>query len=96
MNLLLRLFLLALFPVVSPVAAEPIRPKVVIVAMFEAGADTGDRPGEFQYWVEREKLTQVHSFPQGYRDLRTNADGSVLGVVTGVGTAKKAIHFGSR
>jgi purine nucleoside permease len=90
MNLLLRLFLLALFPVVSPVAAEPIRPKVVIVAMFEAGADTGDRPGEFQYWVEREKLTQVHSFPQGYRDLRTNADGSVLGVVTGVGTAKSA------
>jgi len=58
--------------------------------MFEAGADAGGRPGEFQYWVEREKLTQVHPFPQGYRDLRTNADGSVLGVVTGVGTAKSA------
>jgi len=67
-----------------------IRPKVVVVAMFEAGADTGDRPGEFQYWVEREQLTQVHEFPQGYRDLRSNADGSVLGVVTGVGTAKSA------
>ncbi|MCX6953310.1 MAG: purine nucleoside permease [Verrucomicrobia bacterium] len=71
-------------------AAEPIRPKVVVVAMFEAGNDTGDRPGEFQYWVEREKLTQVLPFPQGYRDLRLNADGTVLGVVTGVGTAKSA------
>lgn len=71
-------------------SAEVIRPKVVVVAMFEAGADTGDRPGEFQFWVEREGLTRVHAFPQGYRDLRTNADGSVLGVVTGVGTARSA------
>ncbi len=74
----------------SASAAEPIRAKVVVVAMFESGADTGDRPGEFQLWVEREKLTQVLPFPQGYRDLRPNADGSVLGVVTGVGTAKSA------
>ena len=79
-----------LFSATWSAAADVIRPKVVVVAMFEAGADTGDRPGEFQYWVEREKLTQVHPFPQGYRDLRTNADGSVLGVVTGVGTAKSA------
>ena len=71
-------------------AAEPIRPRVVVVAMFEAGADTGDHPGEFQFWVEREKLTRVLPFPQGYRDLRHNADGTVLGVVTGVGTAKSA------
>jgi purine nucleoside permease len=71
-------------------AADLLRPKVVVVAMFEPGADTGDQPGEFQLWVEREKLTRVLPFPQGYRDLRTNADGSVLGVVTGVGTAKSA------
>jgi len=70
--------------------AEVIRPKVVVVAMFEAGDDTGDRPGEFQFWVEREKLTRVWPFPQGYRDLRTSVDGSVLGVVTGVGTARSA------
>lgn len=79
-----------LFSAASCATAEPMRPKVVVIAMFEAGADTGDRPGEFQYWVEREKLTQVLPFPQGYRDLRANADGSVLGVVTGVGTAKSA------
>ncbi len=71
-------------------AAEPIRPKVVVVTMFEAGADAGDHPGEFQFWVEREQLTRVLPFPQGYRDLRLNADGTVLGVVTGVGTAKSA------
>ena len=70
--------------------AGVIRPKVVVVTMFEADADTGDRPGEFQFWVEREKLTRVWPFPQGYRDLRSNADGSVLGVVTGVGTARSA------
>ncbi len=69
-------------------AAEVLRPKVVVVTMFEAGQDTGDQPGEFQFWVEREKLTRVWPFPQGYRDLRSNADGSVLGVVTGVGTAR--------
>jgi purine nucleoside permease len=71
-------------------AAEVLRPKVIVVTMFEPGEDTGDRPGEFQFWVEREKLTRVLPFPQGYRALRTNADGSVLGVVTGVGTARSA------
>ncbi len=73
-----------------PARAERRIPvKVVVVAMFELGADTGDQPGEFQYWVEREKLDRVYRFPQGHRDLRMNRDG-VLGVVTGVGTAKAA------
>src|SRR5260370_42101507 len=74
---------------VAAQAAQPIPVKVVVVAMFERGADTGDEPGEFQYWVEREKLDRVIAFPQGYRDLRMNRDG-VLGVVTGIGTAKAA------
>jgi purine nucleoside permease len=77
-------------PLVVTSAVEVIRPKVVVVTMFEAGKDTGDTPGEFQFWVERENLTQVLPFPQGYRDLRMNAEGTVLGVVTGVGTAKSA------
>src|SRR5260370_41273334 len=63
--------------------------KVVVVTMFERGADTGDEPGEFQYWVEREKLDRVFPFPQGYRDLRMNGDG-VLGILTGMGTARAA------
>ncbi len=68
---------------------RPIPVKVVVVTMFERGADTGDEPGEFQYWVERNKLDRIFPFPQGYRDLRMNQDG-VLGIVTGIGTAKAA------
>jgi len=67
----------------------PIPIKVVVVTMFEAGADTGDRPGELQYWVERNHLDQILPFPQAYHDLRTNGDG-VLAVLTGMGTAKAA------
>src|SRR6202162_1889626 len=70
-------------------AEHRIPVKVVVVTMFERGADTGDEPGEFQYWVEREKLDRIYAFPQGYRDLRMNSQG-VLGIVTGVGTAKAA------
>ncbi len=63
--------------------------KVVVVAMFEPGDDTGDRPGEFQHWVERFPLSGKISFPQGYRNLRYNQRG-VLGIVTGIGTARAA------
>ena len=68
---------------------KPIEIKVVVIAMFEQGADTGDIPGEYQYWVEREHLSTVLPFPQGYHHLRIN-DNGVLGVVTGVGTARAA------
>src|ERR1700674_4063967 len=73
----------------SVAGAETIPVKVVVVSMFERGADTGDQPGEFQYWVEREKLDRVLEFPQGYHALRMNRDG-VLGIVTGMGTARAA------
>lgn len=81
--------LLFLFCAAAGVAEKKIPVKVVVVAMFERGADTGDQPGEFQYWVEREKLDRVIPNPQGYRDYRMNSAG-VLGMVTGVGTAKSA------
>ncbi len=70
-------------------SAAPIRVKVVVVTMFERGEDTGDAPGEFQLWVEREHLDQVMDLPAGYHHVRLNKDG-VLGMVTGVGTAKAA------
>jgi purine nucleoside permease len=63
--------------------------KVVIVTAFERGEDTGDAPGEFQLWVEREHLDQVLPLPTGYHHVRLNKDG-VLGMVTGVATAKAA------
>lgn len=78
-----------LFAIAALAADKPVPVKVVVVTMFERGADTGDQPGEFQYWVEREKLDRVLPFPQGYHNLRMNGAG-VLGVVTGVGTAKAA------
>jgi purine nucleoside permease len=34
----------------------PVR--VVVVANFETGADAGDAPGEYQFWVEREHLDE--------------------------------------
>jgi hypothetical protein len=37
--------------------ATPVR--VVVVANFENGADTGDKPGEYQFWVEREHLDET-------------------------------------
>lgn len=68
---------------------EPVPIKVVVVAMFEKGEDEGDTPGEFQNWVERFPLAESMPFPQGHRDLRYSDEG-VLGVVTGIGTAKAA------
>ncbi len=70
--------------------AKPIEIKVVVVTMFERGEDTGDAPGEYQLWVEREHLDRVIPLPAGYRGhVRMNADG-VLGLLTGVGTARAA------
>lgn len=88
MRTVIRLLLVAVL-VSCAQAQAPIPVKVVVVTMFEAGADTGDTPGEFQTWVEKEKLNTIFPFPQGGRNLRMNADG-VLGMVTGVGTARAA------
>jgi len=67
--------------------AKPIPIKVVVVTMFERGADTGDTPGEYQLWVEREHLDQIIPELSAYHHARLNKDG-VLGILTGVGTAK--------
>ncbi|MFY9803151.1 MAG: purine nucleoside permease [Candidatus Acidiferrales bacterium] len=82
-----------IFPVVllaqatSP--ARPIPVKVVVVTMFERGEDTGDTPGEYQLWVEREHLDEVIPVSSAFHHARLNKDG-VLGILTGVGTAKAA------
>jgi len=73
----------------TPASVTPIRVKVVVVAMFEPGEDTGDTPGEYQLWVEREHLDEVLPLPAGYHHVRMNKDG-VLGMLTGVATAKAA------
>jgi purine nucleoside permease len=70
-------------------AVQLIRVKIVVVTMFERGDDTGDVPGEYQLWVEREHLDQILPLAAGYHHVRMNKEG-VLGMVTGVGTAKAA------
>src|SRR5215467_10622218 len=89
--MILRAALLCFFLLCGTAAAADARMaiKVVVVTMFERGADTGDEPGEFQYWVEREKLDRILPFPAGNRPLRMDRR-DVLGMVTGVGTAKAA------
>src|SRR4051794_23740408 len=71
-------------------AAAVIRPRVVVVAMFEPGRDSGEAPGELQYWVEREQLDRVIPLPLAYHDVRANADGTVIAIVTGVGNPRAA------
>jgi len=69
--------------------SRPIQVKVVVVTMFEVGADTGDAPGELQYWVERDHLDRVYPMPAGYHAVRMNGGGE-MAVLTGQGTAHAA------
>lgn len=87
-----------IFPILSIVLAggagaqpkpAPIPVKVVVVAMFEVGADTGDAPGELQYWVERDHLDTIFPLPAAYHAARMN-DAGELAIVTGQGTAHAA------
>lgn len=64
-------------------AAEIFRPKVVVVATFEIGADTGDEPGEFQFWAERDHLTGSIMVPGLDHPVRYNPATGVFGVVSG-------------
>lgn len=92
MNRIERLCLFFAFAVSSMTAAAKVRPipvKVVVVAMFEVGADTGDAPGELQYWVERDHLDRVYPLPAAYHAVRMNKDGE-MAVLTGQGTAHAA------
>ena len=57
------------------ICATALMVKMVVVANFENGADTGDKPGEFQFWVEREHLDQTVSIRGAPRPIRHNAQG---------------------
>jgi purine nucleoside permease len=84
------LFILLILQALTAYAAPRSIPvKVVVVAMFEVGKDTGDQPGELQYWVERDHLDQVFDLPAAYHAVRMNGDGE-MAVLTGAGTAHAA------
>src|SRR5580698_9722797 len=65
--------LAALAPIAR--AEDPVAVKVIALAGFEVGDDTGDAPGELQFWVEREKLTGKILVPGADHPLLHNADG---------------------
>jgi purine nucleoside permease len=52
--------------------------KAVIVSMFENGEDTGDTPGEMQFWVERGNFDKKMDFPLGLHTLYYRNDGVLL------------------
>ncbi|MBS0396184.1 MAG: purine nucleoside permease, partial [Proteobacteria bacterium] len=85
---LLAALLAAATATAAPTARVPVR--VVVVTTFEIGADTGDTPGEFQFWVERLPLPRTLPFPLGVRPLRYDPRRQVLGVVTGGGSINAA------
>ena len=64
----------------------PVVVRVVVITTFEIGADTGDAPGEFQFWRERQHLDTRFAFAH-HHDLFMNTGTGVLGMVTGEGTA---------
>lgn len=66
-------------------AAEPVKVKVFVGAMFEIGKNTGDRAGEFQNWYERYWQTSQPITVKGAPNpVHCNADG-VCGAVLGMG-----------
>ncbi|MGF1483332.1 MAG: purine nucleoside permease [Opitutales bacterium] len=69
---------------------HPIKVKVAVLAMYEIGEDTGDFPGELQYWVERSDFDHKVSFPLGYRDFYLRDDG-FMALCTGPGLTQAAV-----
>lgn len=84
--------LLGILTVLRPACAEtkPWDIRAVVLATYEIGEDRGDRPGEFQMWVEGENLTEKVSFPAGVRDMYTDKSHHVLYVDTGTTLAVAA------
>jgi len=80
------LLMAGLFAGVASASVAKLPVRVVVVVTFELGEDTGDTPGEFQYWVERLPLPQSLPFPVGRRALRYNPTKQVLGIVVGSGS----------
>ena len=78
---------------VDTVGPRPLPVKVVIVTMFEIGAEAGDKPGELQIWLDNKEFPEVFPF-QGYRDLYYDPKGNVLLMATGIGTARSSQDFG--
>lgn len=79
-------FFLLLFAILGPAsghAEAPLEVRVVVLAMFENGEPTGDRPGELQLWLERNPGLQEMSFPLGEYPLYYREDGLLVACLGG-------------
>ncbi|MFT7097877.1 MAG: purine nucleoside permease [Glaciecola sp.] len=84
---LLSLILLSSVVFCSQVAAstKPIQVKIFIAAMFEIGANSGDKAGEFQHWYQRYfSNSQPIDVKGALKPVYCNDDG-VCGGVLGMG-----------
>jgi len=77
----------------AQMGSTPLRPKVVVVVYFEVGEDTGDRPGELQFWVERDHLDRKIEVPGMSRAVRANAAGTEIAVAVGPGNIKPGVNL---
>jgi len=73
---------LALLCPLARLAADPIPVKVAVVVTFEVGADKGDKPGEFQFWAEREGWDQSITVAGVDHPVLTDGKGTI-GVISG-------------
>ena len=75
---------------VSASQPEKIKVKVFIGAMFEIGANTGDRAGEFQHWYERYFMkTEPVAIAGTENPFYCNEDG-VAGAILGMGKVRSS------
>lgn len=85
---------LALFIAVLPLvhaADAPMPIPVLVIATYETGNDTGDVPGELQYWAERQHLDQSIKVPGVDHPLLTNGKG-LYAMVSGT-TSRCAVQI---
>jgi purine nucleoside permease len=69
----------------------PVQVPVMVIATFEAGKDTGDLPGELQFWVERQHLDQAIQVPGVDHPILTNGKG-LYAMVSGT-TSRCAVQL---
>lgn len=89
----LTLALCLALPAFGAAQQAVLHPRVVIVGYFEVGADTGDKPGELQFWVERDHLDRIIPVPGMTRPVRVSADGAEIAVAVGPGSINPAVNL---
>lgn len=89
-RLLCSMLLASVLVASSAFAGEPVKVKVLVMAMFEVGENTGDFAGEFQHWYEGYLMESKSFDVKGALYPLFVADSGVAGVVTGIGKAQAA------